>query len=180
MRSGLPGSFVEPWDDWLQNVLSAARAALVDEWEAIWLEAPVWRFLLPPGQCGPACVLGLWMPSIDAAGRHFPLTIAAIPENDATVSAETGGDWLDRVEEVGREAIAYDLSPDDLASRLHVGDCFPSVSARSPCRLAQWWTDGGPYVPPAAIDLPVLPDAARFAVMLKAGMRSDGPAPLHR
>ena len=26
--------------------------------------------------CGPAPLLGLWMPSIDKVGRHFPLMIA--------------------------------------------------------------------------------------------------------
>jgi type VI secretion system protein ImpM len=164
VRSGLPGSFVEPWDNWLQKVLPAARVALGDQWDAIWLEAPVWRFLLPPGQCGPDCVLGLWMPSVDAAGRHFPLTLAAVLPGDAVPDSDADHAWLDCAEEAGRDAIAYDLSPEDLASRLT--ECRgppPQASAET----GRWWTEGGPYVPASSIELPALPAGDCFAAMLR-------------
>ena len=53
-----------------------------DEWIAAWLEAPVWRFVLPPGLCGRNGVLGIWLPSVDKAGRYSPLTIAATAPGD--------------------------------------------------------------------------------------------------
>ncbi len=165
VRAGLPGSFVGPWDHWLQQVLPAARAMLADAWEAVWLQAPVWRFLLPTGQCGPASVLGLWLPSVDAAGRYFPLTLAAILPGNATPPCDAAEAWLDQVEQAGRDAVAHDLSPEDLAGRL-AGHLAPSTAAA--CRLARWWTDGGPYVPASAMELPALPDAICFATMLRA------------
>ena len=62
---------------------------------------PVWRFVLPPGLCGRNGVLGIWLPSVDKAGRYSPLTIAATAPGDWApsvgammaflVAAEAGG-----------------------------------------------------------------------------------------
>src|SRR5690242_17623822 len=78
VRAGLPGGFVRPWDEWLQLVMAGSRVRLGSDWLPAWMEAPVWRFLLPAGICGPDPVLGVWMPSVDLAGRHFPLTLAIV------------------------------------------------------------------------------------------------------
>ena len=75
VRAGLPRSFIDPWDAWLQQVLPASRRILGEAWEPAWLEAPVWRFALPPNLCGPEPVVGLWLPSVDRAGRYFPLML---------------------------------------------------------------------------------------------------------
>src|SRR5260370_38744549 len=77
VTSGLPRRFAEAWHDWLQPALAASRHALGEDWLAAWLEAPIWRFALSPGACGPDSVLGLGMPGVDRVGRHFPLTFAA-------------------------------------------------------------------------------------------------------
>ena len=52
VRRGLPRGFAEPWDAWWDAALQLVRAADV-RWVEAWLGAPVWRFLLPPGACGP-------------------------------------------------------------------------------------------------------------------------------
>src|SRR5713226_4821463 len=92
VAAGLPRRFTEAWHDWLQPVLAASRHALGEDWLAAWLEAPVWRFALSPGICGPDSVLGLWMPSVDSVGRHFPLTFAAIASNaDPVLLIREGG-----------------------------------------------------------------------------------------
>ena len=167
VRAGLPNSFVEPWDAWLQTVLPAARATLGDDWDAVWLEAPVWRFLLPAGQCGPASVLGLWMPSLDAAGRHFPLTLAAAFPDDAVPASDAAEAWLDYAEEVGRDAIARDVPPKDLASRLVSGPtlCFQCPTATT--RSARWWTEGGPFVSASTTEWSELLPANCFAATVK-------------
>ena len=58
-----------------------------------YLEAPVWRFALPPGMCGERAVLGLMLPSVDKAGRYFPLTFAAL--HPRGIAAASGDAWLD-------------------------------------------------------------------------------------
>src|SRR5260370_2664306 len=86
VTAGLPRRFAEAWHDWLQPVLAASRRALGEDWLAAWLEAPIWRFALSPGTCGPDSVLGLWMPSVDRVGRHFPLTFAAVASHSDPVA----------------------------------------------------------------------------------------------
>lgn len=139
VRAGLPGGFVAAWDAWLQAVLPDSRARLGERWLAAWMEAPVWRFLLHAGQCGPDAVLGLWMPSVDAVGRHFPLTIAAVFTGGlATHDAA----WLDAAEECGRRALETDMGPAELAA------CLPMPALAGEAGAAGWWTDGAPLVPP--------------------------------
>ena len=82
VRENLPRDFTDVWDAWWQRGLGETQHLPRDEWIAAWLEAPVWRFLLPPGLCGRNGVLGIWLPSVDKAGRYSPLTIAATAPGD--------------------------------------------------------------------------------------------------
>jgi len=161
VRAGLPRSFTDPWDDWMQAMLAGSRAAMGAQWLAAWMEAPIWHFRLPAGQCGPAPALGVWMPSIDAAGRHFPLTLALCGPPPADPDA-----WLAAAEALGLEALQRDLPPEAIAARLTA----PAASAVAPAAPmpAIWWTEGSPYVPATRLSLSALPDVATFTEMLHA------------
>jgi type VI secretion system protein ImpM len=157
VRAGLPRGFVAAWDEWLSAVLPASRAALGEPaWLAAWMEAPVWRFALPAGACGPEAALGLWMPSVDRAGRHFPLTIAA-------TFAAAGPDeaWLDLAEDAGRAALESDIGPDELLGLLP-----PAAASRPAPDAAVWWTEGSPRVTAGRRMAAGLPDGRDFALML--------------
>ena len=175
VQSGLPRRFVEPWDTWMQRGLTASRADLGEDWLPAWLEAPVWRFALVPGLCGPHAVLGLWLPSVDRVGRYFPLTLAAlVPDADPATLIEAGGGFLAAAEEAGRAALADDLAPEVLALRLAaaVGAACEDAGvtpARCPPVGGLWWSEGGPRVPAGAFAAEALPEAARFTAMLDAG-----------
>lgn len=73
----LPRSFIDPWDQWLQRGLSESRARLGSEWLNLYLQGPIWRFVLSPGVCGDGLWAGVLMPSVDKVGRYFPMTLAA-------------------------------------------------------------------------------------------------------
>lgn len=73
----LPARFVEPWDAMLQAGLLACRAARGQAWLDAYLTAPLWCFALGDGVLGESGWAGVLMPSVDSAGRHFPLTVAA-------------------------------------------------------------------------------------------------------
>ena len=76
---GLPRDFTRPLDAWLSEAVAGSREVLGQErWLAAYLVAPVWRFSLPPGACGPAAAVGLLLPSVDRTGRYFPLCFAAL------------------------------------------------------------------------------------------------------
>ena len=180
VRAGLPRSFTDPWDAWLQQVIAGSREVLGPRWRPAWMEAPVWHFSLPAGQCGRDPVLGLWMPSVDAAGRHFPLTLAHVGALPARPEV-----WLEWAEQVGLEALQCDLDPEALSRRLC--EVLKSRVEGEPVLadladgMAQWWTEGSPFVAPTRISLPALPDIAIFAEMLVSvphsdiGDRPDGP-----
>ncbi len=162
VRGGVPTALVRPLDQWWQEVLPASRAILGDEWDAMWLEAPVWRFHLPPGLCGPGGVLGLWLASTDRAGRLFPLVIAAT--SDAAGLAALGG-FLDAAEPIGLAAIERDVAPERLAEEV-AGAAAPS-GALAPVAAGTWWTAGSRLVASARRTYPTMPDAAAFTAMLR-------------
>jgi len=174
VRAGLPAGFIAAWDGWLQNVILESRGFLGEDWLAAWLEAPVWRFALEPGVCGADAVLGLWMPSVDRAGRHYPLTLAAIVAGaDAESLAEQGAAWLAAAERAGLEAVQSDTPPEQLAAALN-GVPGPAPlppekaenAASGFAATSRWWTDGAPRVAARVADFAGLPDGPRFAAML--------------
>jgi type VI secretion system protein ImpM len=166
VRAGLPADFVSAWDLWCQRMMTESRTALREDWEAAWLEAPVWRFALPRGDCGTGAALGVWIASVDAVGRYFPLTIAVVAPCSLSELAARAGLFLDRAEQAGREALGQGLDPSELARRaadaLHTQPAPTEPAPRDP----GWWTEGSPGVAPAAYTFPGLPDAGFFVRML--------------
>lgn len=184
VRAALPRGFVDAWDHWISDVLPASRERLGSRWLDAWMVAPIWHFALPRGQCGVDAVVGLWMPSVDRAGRHFPFAIAATvadapPTLPTSTLASRCGAWLERVEQAGLDALEHDLSPDDLLARLDRTDVLdPAADVDSAWDgisgdTGLWWTLGGPNVEPGRLALPALPDAAMFASMLDGRAMSD-------
>jgi type VI secretion system protein ImpM len=174
VRAALPRSFIDAWDVWLQRVLAGSQELLGEAWLPAWMEAPIWRFALPAGQCGPDAVLGLWMPSVDRAGRLFPLSIVALAEsstNNLSALLREGGPWLDAVEQAGLDALEHNLSPEALAERVADPAHWQQIgpSAADPYLAgtgALWWTAGSPHVASGYHALGALPNAAQFARML--------------
>jgi type VI secretion system protein ImpM len=163
VRAGLPRDFIDPWDDWLQSVIAGSHARMGQDWLAAFLESPVWRFALAPGQCGARGVVGLMLPSVDRAGRYFPLSFAALGDIDPAAPGATA--WLDQAEHAGLAALEQDAAPEQLAAML------PELDLPAPATAASgslWWTDGAPRVPAGRIALLGMPDAATYATMLDA------------
>jgi type VI secretion system protein ImpM len=191
VQLGLPGSFVRPWDAWLQHAMASSQERMGDAWLPAYLESPVWRFILPGGMCGAGAVLGLLMPSVDRVGRYFPLTLAAVfppgapmPAAGAdTPTTDAAARWLEACEAAGRAALEDDVPPDEVARQV-AGQVPGQVAGQLPWALQPlgagdaaetprsgvWWTDGGPRVAVTRMRLAALPDAAQFAAMLGAGV----------
>jgi type VI secretion system protein ImpM len=172
LRAGLPRSFTDPWDAWWQAAIACSRSALGDEWLTCWMEAPIWRFSLPDGICGPHGALGLWMPSVDRAGRYFPLTFALLqPGASPDALASAGASWLDEAEKIGLDALENESVPESITERL---EALPTPAAASGAGEALWWTAGSPYVAPAALRFSGLPDPVQFATMIRNPPTPDG------
>lgn len=172
IREDLPRDFVDAWDGWWQRGLADTQRMAGEDWRAAWLEAPVWRFVLPPGLCGRHGVLGLWMPSVDKAGRFFPLTIAATADADWAPLAAAMGPFLAAVEQAGRDALEFDLTPAELLAR--VQDAFVPGDPASDAPICEpgqaiWWTEGGTRVAARHHTSAVLPEGQAFAGLLDDG-----------
>ena len=171
VQAGLPRDFTEPWHDWQATVIAGSRELMGAAWLPAFLEAPVWRFALPAGTCGTLSAIGLMLPSVDKAGRYFPLTFAAVSATAGTPDRAGWTNWLDTVESLGRRALEEDISPEQLMPPPCPPIPFPSAlfgsgMARSGTGDSLWWTDGGPLVTAMCLTLAGLPDSARFALML--------------
>lgn len=179
VRQNLPRDFVDAWDAWWQRGLSETQRRSQDEWREAWLEAPVWRFVLPCGLCGSNGVLGLWMPSVDKAGRYFPLTIAATAQEDWVPHAGAMLSFLEAAEAAGRDALDQDLPPDRLMERI-VGAFIPGDATGPLPDLAvgqaAWWTEGGPRVAARIETAEALPEGDQFAVLIDDGWSQAPPA----
>jgi type VI secretion system protein ImpM len=130
ITGNLPRSFLEPWDAWLQAGIAASRDQLGDRWLPMYLDSPIWRFVLSPGACGPGSWAGILMPSVDKVGRYFPLTIAQALAGAAsaigTVTAATP--WFERAESLALRA----LDDDRLDLAAFSGDVAALAEATDP------------------------------------------------
>ena len=114
LSHGLPREFIDPWDDWIQLALEHSRDQLAESWLDTYLTSPVWHFALAPAVCGDSAWAGVLMPSVDAVGRYFPLTIAAPVEPDSNITTVLSASqpWLTKVEELARSSLddGFDLA----------------------------------------------------------------------
>lgn len=114
VRSGLPPNVIETLDRWASPELSAAQERFGDAFDGIWERAPHWHFTLGPGRLDATqAASGLWVPSIDRAGRYFPL-IALVLHAPASRPGWMSG----TMETLLGEAVTQDLPPDMLQQRL--------------------------------------------------------------
>jgi type VI secretion system protein ImpM len=180
VRENLPRDFVDAWDAWWQRGLADTQRRWQEEWRDAWLEAPVWRFVLPPGLCGRSGMLGLWLPSVDKVGRYSPLTIAAAASGDWMPYVGAMTSFLVAAEEAGRDALEHDLAPADLLRRIQ--DSFTATEEPMPelhfvPGQTAWWTEGGPRVAPRSETRATLPEGYQFAAFIDDGWGAADPAP---
>ncbi|TZG27551.1 type VI secretion system-associated protein TagF [Sphingomonas montanisoli] len=125
------------WDGWLSGQLSDARRTLGDAaFEDAYDRAPVWRFLLTHDDVRMA---GALAPSVDGAGRRFPI-VAALYGNvgdDAAALCE------DRLYDGFDQGWQVDQLYDALAASA-VGGGAASCEDR-------WWTLGNDEFPEATL-----------------------------
>lgn len=80
--------------DKFHEFFSAGLQSTIDQLEGSWLEyysvGPIWYFFIQPEVVNKSAWLGIWMPSVDRVGRHFPLLIMEPIENDISSLADLG------------------------------------------------------------------------------------------
>ena len=107
LRRRVSDAFVDAWDAWLRECLTASRTALGERWLNVYLTSPAWRFVCAAGACGPAPVIGLAAPSVDQVGRYFPLTLVGeLPPDISLVTAASSVRFFEAAERLVIETLA--------------------------------------------------------------------------
>ncbi len=110
---GLPRTFIEPWDKWLQAGIVYSREQLGTQWLDLYLTSPVWCFAWRASRQEPTGWLGVMIPSVDRVGRYFPFALA-LPVRDTRVllyRAENAEPWFDQATQLALSALepGFDL-----------------------------------------------------------------------
>jgi len=170
----LPWEFTSVWDDWLQQGMQASREALGARWLELYLSAPIWRFQVAPGVCGPIGWRGLFFASVDRVGRYFPLTLAFADSGATALSALSGaaGAWM-AVEDAALAGLAPAL-PIAEFDQMMEALAMPggeSVAATDPARpRVCFYTAGSDDVPARGMSFAALPPPASFVELIAPGV----------
>jgi type VI secretion system protein ImpM len=106
----LPRNFIDPWDQWLQAAIASSREQLGGAWLDDYLTSPIWRFALSAEVAGPLPCSGIMMPSVDKAGRYFPLTLATFLPTSVNLFQIAGisQTWYEAAEAVALSVLEED------------------------------------------------------------------------
>ena len=168
----LPWEFTSAWDGWLQQGMQASRGALGERWLNLYLSAPIWRFQLAPGVCGPLAWRGLFFASVDRVGRYFPLTLAfaggsaASPGGVASALAGDAAGWL-AAEDAALAGLAPRLPLDDFDRALQaLAEPAAEPADACPPAAVHLYCAGSDEAPPLRLAFPALPPAAQFTELI--------------
>ena len=117
---GLPKSFTQPWDAWLQEAITASRKQLGEQWLDHYLTSPIYRFALSAGICGTSTWLGILMPSVDRVGRYYPMTISALaqPSTNPLLALQQYNAWFEQIESLALTCLEDDFDRDSFIDQL--------------------------------------------------------------
>lgn len=159
-------AFVRSWDQWLQEGISASRAQLGAGWQTAYENAPIWRFCLGAGLCGPEPLIGVLMPSADRVGRCFPLTLFLRLKTGVSALALDAEPLMTEMEEVALSALDPNRSKDKLNARIAILKS-PELPRETNPRQSHWLTTffaGKPQRQDRSFD--GMPEAAKFVELL--------------
>ncbi len=109
---GLPASFIDPWDAWLQEAIVTSHLHLGDDWLNCYLTGPIYRFVLAPGICGENSWFGIMMPSVDRVGRYYPMTITTMNRSNINpfILLQQEISWFTKIEALALTSLTDDFS----------------------------------------------------------------------
>ena len=133
--------------EWLHASFGAALRRLPEGWDTAYRVAPMWRFVAGPGVFSVRAVCGVLCPSVDRAGRWFPVVVigdepdckgwyAAVESLLLAVFSGQVGDIAGFVQGLER------ISAGERAEG--AGEACPAVAMMGvlPGRTSVWWVPG--------------------------------------
>lgn len=154
---GLDNEARSVWDTGLTAMMTVAQRVHGDRFHDLFAAAPPWRCVL--ANPGGEWLGGALCPSLDSAGRLFPLLLARRCES---VSAATG--YSAGCEDLLFDALANGWTADTLLDRAEALT-LPTGAEAAP--LTGWWLDGHELLPRTAPVLDGPTPSALVTEMLK-------------
>lgn len=169
----MPRTFLDPWDEWMQGAISVSREQLGERWLELYLNAPIWCFVLSGGLCGESPWAGLCMPSVDRVGRYYPLTIATplpFDVNPLQLSID-GREWFENSTDVILTALdEQGFQMDEFDTRVNaLGDLMDVAEAGAASTQFGYGSAWRMPLDPGARVSPVLPALAHQLVLQRLG-----------
>jgi type VI secretion system protein ImpM len=152
----------ERWDGWLSAELTAAKAERGDMFPDLYDRAPIWRFRIAQGG---GWLTGVMAPSVDGAGRRFPI-VAGIGGAGAGGGVAVAEACVDRL----YDGFANGWAVDELHKALHMVDVGCDVVETG----SRWWTPGSEEFPEAMLEGEFPEGLVRIMIMPNA--TPDGAA----
>lgn len=166
----LDRGFCRGMDDWLQAGMAASQALLGEAWLPLYLEAPIWRFALGAGVCGPRQAMGVMMPSVDRVGRYFPLVVAT----HLVAPAVSAGAWFDAAEQLVLTALEEDCTFDQFDAAVSAMMPPDDGAPEGATPRSLWWTWGSAALPASTLITDTLPLAQGFPAFVHQDARRWG------
>ena len=131
VSQGLPKSFLQPWDTWLQQAIVSSRQDLGEkEWLRYYLTSPIYRFVLSPGICGNDSWSGVLMPSVDQVGRYYPMTLCTknVNKTNPFYLLQENQEWFSNLEDHALGCLEDDFNLDKLSQMLNDASIPPNIN----------------------------------------------------
>jgi type VI secretion system ImpM family protein len=141
---GLSAQERDAWDSFASEGMERAIVELGDAFDEAYASAPPWRFAFGPGRFGDGWRAGAFAPSVDRAGRRFPLVVGS-------AGAESSDCDLEWVAQESEAAIYAAFEGGDTVDRLveRLTSLTPPRAAAPP--RAAFWTLGGEGHSPCSV-----------------------------
>lgn len=136
VHNNLPRSFITPWDTWLQSAIATSQQQIGEDWLNHFIISPPYHYVLSPGVCGEQIWMGVMIPSVDAVGRYYPLTLCRSLDSANTsatnplVLFERHKKWFVGAETLLRKCLIEDLQAHQLEEKsrhLVINESQPST-----------------------------------------------------
>ncbi|HEX4917255.1 MAG TPA: type VI secretion system-associated protein TagF [Limnobacter sp.] len=151
-------------DSWLSQTLHAGQQKHAQAWHAAYMSMPMLGFALGPqclGVTQHAAGHGVWMPSVDSAGRAFPLILFCWQPLEHTVPVADMSTLLSNLHQVCAQALAQDWA----FARLEIAlQALDQATVPNPMRpgFSQWGCLQANGVLQHTVDCMGLPDLENF------------------
>lgn len=126
----IPRTVVDNLYKWLQLGLQASKEHLSDDWLEQYAVAPIWHFYIGKDVISNEAWVGIWMPSVDKVGRHFPICVIHPVNESLSEVAELSNfnPWFFECEDILLDGLEESVDFDSFCQEIINSQAYQRVS----------------------------------------------------